>query len=105
MEHHAKYIKSQEGPFCFVLGHDIFMDRVSLLCSGALIEKLEYCTMGKKDWVDWAIEHWKPLIDYIPTISLLSNCWIVFVFLEEAHCLRILEGIWRIGSDSLVLGH
>ena len=50
------------------------------------------------------MEHWKPLFDYIPTISLLSNGWIVFVFLEEEHCSRILEGIWRIGGSSLVLG-
>ena len=58
--------------------------------------------MGKMAWVDWATEHWKPLIDYIPTISLLSNGWIVCVFLEEAHCSHILEGIWCIDSGSLV---
>ena len=101
---HAKCIKSQEGRFCFVLGHDIFMDRVSLLCSWALVGRLEYCKMGKAAWVNWATDHWKPLFDYIPTISLLSNGWIVFIFLEEAYCNHILEGIWRIGAGSLVLG-
>ena len=44
---HAKCIKSREGRFHFVLGHDIFMDRVSSLCSRALVGHLEYCRMGK----------------------------------------------------------
>ena len=80
------------------------MERVSSLCSRALIRRLEYCRMSKATWVEWASEHRKPLFDYIPTISLLSNGWIVFVFLEEEHYSRILDGIWRIGKGSLVLG-
>ena len=54
--------------------------------------------------MDWANDYWKPLFNYIPTISLLSNGWIVFVFLEPEHCTQALEGIWRIGKGSLVLG-
>ena len=61
--------------------------------------------MNKASWVNWGSEHWKPLFDYIPTISLLSNGWIVFVLLDADHCSRVLEGIWRIGKGSLVLGH
>ena len=98
-----KCIKAQEGRYRYVLGHDIYMDRVTSLCSRALVEHLEYDRMNKSAWVEWDTANWKPLIDYVPTISLLSRGWIVFVFLEEAHCTRILEGIWCMGAISLVL--
>ena len=41
---------------------------------------------------------------YIPTISLLSNDWIVLVFLDATHASLILDKMWRIGPGSLVLG-
>ena len=44
------------------------------------------------------------MLAYIPTISLLSNGRIVFVFLEADHVALILDTIWRIGAGSLVLG-
>ena len=99
----TKNIKALEGRFRYVVGHDIYLDRVTSLCSRALVGRLEYARMNKADWVDWANTFWKPLINYIPTISLLSRGWIVFVFLEEKHCQRIMDGIWRIGKGSLVL--
>ena len=58
----AKGIKTLSGKFCYVLGHDIFMDRVTSLCSRALVGTLEYYHLGKKDWVDWETAHWKPLL-------------------------------------------
>ena len=36
----AKCIKAQEGRYRYVLGHDIYMERVSALCSRALIGRL-----------------------------------------------------------------
>ena len=99
----AKHIKAQEGHYRFVLGHDIYMDRVSTVCTCALIGSLEYARMNRSEWIEWENLNWKPLINYVPTISLLSRGWIVFVFLEEAHCSQILEGIWHMGSGSLVL--
>ena len=54
-------------------------------------------------WIDWATDFWKPLLTYTPTISLLSNGWIVFIFLEVDHASLILEKTWRIGSGSLIL--
>ena len=80
------------------------MERVTSLCSRALVGRLEYCRMDKASWVNWVSENWKSLFDYIPTIKLLSNGWIVFVFLDAEHCTRALEGIWRIKKGSLVLG-
>ena len=80
------------------------MDCVTSLCSRALVGRLEYCHLGKKAWVDWATKQWKPLLTYIPTINLLANGWIVFIFLEAEHALVILDLIWRIGHGSLVLG-
>ena len=100
----VKGIKSLLGKFRYVLGHDIFMDRVDSLCSRALVGRLEYVHMGQKDWVEWATTHWKHVLTYISTISLLSNGWIVFVFLEAEHAAIILNSLWRIGNGSLVLG-
>ena len=59
--------------------------------------------MGKKEWIALAIEHWKPLLTYVPMISLLTKGWLVFVFLEDAHASAILDSLWRIGAGSLVL--
>ena len=53
----VKGVKALVGKFRYVLGHDIFMDRVESLCSRALVGRLEYCHMGKKEWVEWATEH------------------------------------------------
>ena len=69
------------------------MERVTSLYSRTLVGRLEYCQMNKAAWVNWASENWKPLFYYIPTISLLSNGWIVFVFLDAEHCTWVLEGI------------
>ena len=100
----SKCIKASTERYRFVLGHDIYIDRVSTLCSRALIGRLEYCKMDKNEWVSWANEHWKPLFNYIPTISLLSRGWIVFVFLDPAHCSKVLDQMWRVGKGSIVLG-
>ena len=100
----TKCIRAQEGRLHYVLERDIFMDHVSSLCAHALVGRLEYCRLDKAAWVDWASKHWKPLIDYLPTISLLANGWILFVFLEKEHCSHILNRIWHIGKGSLVLG-
>ena len=59
--------------------------------------------MTKEEWVDWATIHWNPIIHYIPTISLLTNKWLVFVFIEEMDALHILAPLWTIQKGSLVL--
>ena len=69
----AKALKAIELKPHFVLGHDVFMEKVETLCRRALIGRLEYCTMSKEGWVDWATSHWKPLIHYVPSISLLAG--------------------------------
>ena len=81
----AKAHKVLEGKLRYVLGHDVYMDRVEALCSRALIDRLKYVQMGKKEWISWATEHWKPLFSYVPTISLLAKGWLVIVFLDEDH--------------------
>ena len=45
----AKAYKALEGKLRFVMGCDVFMERVEALCSRALIGRLEYCQMDKKD--------------------------------------------------------
>ena len=87
----AKNIKTLEGKFCYVLGHDVYMEHMTSLCSRALVGRLEYCHMSKEAWVDWDLEHWKPLLTYISTINLLANGWIVFVFLEAEHASVIFD--------------
>ena len=79
------------------------MERVGELSHKVLIGRLEYRRLGKKEWVDWATTHWKPLINYVPTISLLAKGWLVFVFLEVEHALIILNSLWSMGKGFLVL--
>ena len=69
----VKTMKSLEAKRIYVLGRDVYMDRVEALCCMALEGQIEYCCMGKKEWLEWAIVHWKPLLNYAPTISLFEN--------------------------------
>ena len=82
------------------------MNKVEALCCRALIGHLEYCNMNKDEWIEWASLHWKSLIDYIPTISLLPNKWLFFVFLEKkgriAHFEHIVDHPERIPSTESV---
>ena len=99
----AKALKASEHKPRFVLGHDVYMDKVETLCRRVLISRLEYCSMSKEGWVDWATLHWTPLIHYAPSISLLENRWLVFVFIEESDASLILDKLWPILDGSLVL--
>ena len=85
------------------MGRDTYLDRAKALCACALIGRLEYVSMEKKDWFAWATEHWKPFLTYVPAMSLLVRVWIVFVFLEDAHVTKVLNRLWRVGKGSLVL--
>ena len=67
----AKAHKVLEGKLLYVVGWDIYLDRVEALCSRAIIERLEYASMDKKEWFTWETEHWKPFLSYVPAISLL----------------------------------
>ena len=87
----AKAHKILEGKLRYVVGRDIYLDRVEAWCFRALIGGLEYVSMDKKDWFAWATEHWKAFLSYVPAISLLVQGWIVFVFLEDAHATEVLS--------------
>ena len=67
----AKAHKVLKGKLRYVVGWDIYLDRVEALCSRVLIERLEYASMDKKELFAWEIEHWKPFLSYVPAISLL----------------------------------
>ena len=103
VKRHSKSIKAQEVRFHYIFGRDIYMNRVGALCSRALIGRLEYCTMSNEGWVEWETLHWKPLIHYVPSISLLANRWLVFVFMEESNASLILDKLWSVLDGSLVL--
>ena len=77
----------------FVLGKDVMIDRVSELCHHALIGHLEYCSLNKDEWVGWATLNWKLILNYVPTISLLSNQWSIIVFIEDDDATRILNSL------------
>ena len=78
-------------------------NRVSELCHRALIGHLEYFIMNKEEWVSWATTHWKLILNYIVTIILLTNCWLVNVFIEDLDASRIVNSLLTIGNDSLML--
>ena len=87
----AKAYKILEGKLRYVVGRDIYLDKVEALSRRALIGRLEYVSMEKKDWFSWETEHWNPFLTYVPAISLLARGWIVFVFLEDAHATEVLS--------------
>ena len=47
----AKAHKVLDGKLHYVVGNDIFMERVEALCAQALVGRLEYASMDKKYWV------------------------------------------------------
>ena len=47
--------------------------------------------------------HWKAILNYIPTISLLANQWLVIVFIEDDDATHILNTLWTVDNGSLVL--
>ena len=67
----AKAHKVLNGKLRYVVGRDIYLDRVEALCSRVLIGRLEYASMDKKEWFAWETEHWKHFLTYVPAISLL----------------------------------
>ena len=67
------------------------MDKVEALCYQEIVGGLEYCNMGKEEWVAWDTQNQKPLLDYIPTLSRLENKWFVFIFLEGKHASQIID--------------
>ena len=68
-----KTVKVVEVKSRYVLGRDIYMDRVGALGSRVLVGRIEYCSMGEKEWVEWVMLHWEPILTYVPTIILLAN--------------------------------
>ena len=53
----TKALKALDAKRSFVLERDVYMDKVEALCSRALAGRLEYCKMGKEDWVAWATKY------------------------------------------------
>jgi len=41
----------------------------------------------------WLVKEWKPLLEYCPKFSYLSNFWIVFNFLSEEDLALIFNGV------------
>ena len=96
-------MKTLESKCRYVLGRDVMLDRISELCRRALISHLEYCNLTKEEWVSWATVNWKPILNCIPTISLLANKWLVIVFIDDKDATYILNSLWTIENDCLVL--
>ena len=53
----TKSLKDMESKCIFLLGRDIYMDKVEALCSRELVGCLEYCKIGKEEWVVWEAQH------------------------------------------------
>ena len=74
----TKALKDMESKCIFVRGRDIYMDKVESLCSRELVGHLEYCKIGKEEWVVWETQHRKSLLDYVPIVSRIENGLLVF---------------------------
>ena len=51
--HKHKEIKAMEAKMSFVLGQDVYFDKVEMLCHRALIGRLEYHYLEKARWIEW----------------------------------------------------
>ena len=69
------------------------IDRVSELSRRALIGHLEYFILNKEEWVAWATQHWNSILNYVLTISLLPNQWLIIFFIEDDDATRILNSL------------
>ena len=79
------------------------MEKFLSLSVRSPVGSLEYFHMDKEGWIVWIAKMWKPLLDYAPIVSHLSNGWVVFLFLEETDVAKILTRPWLIDKGSLVL--
>ena len=52
-----KALKTLDLKRQFVLGHDIYMEKVGSLCRRTLIGRKEYCSLSKDAWINWATIH------------------------------------------------
>ena len=77
------------------MDNKFFMEKFYALSTRALVRRLEYCCLDKASWTDWISNFWR--------VSKLTNGWYIFLFLEEVDVIRVLEGRWLIGENSLVL--
>ena len=48
-----KSSKALDSKRRYVLGRDVYFDKVETLCCRALIGRLEYASISKEEWVDW----------------------------------------------------
>ena len=68
-----------------------------------LIGHFDFIKLNKEDHLAWVTEHWNPLINYVPNIIILTNSWVVFLFLESKDAQNMLDRLWVINYGSLVL--
>ena len=53
----SKAVKALEAKCNYVLGRDVYMDKVEALCYRALVGRLEYYNLNKKKQVEWDTIH------------------------------------------------
>jgi hypothetical protein len=91
---HRWVVKPHGGEVSLVVGGDLQVSQITDLDSCVVVGKFS----GRRDSMEslhlWMQEEWKPTLDYVSMVHLLSRGWIGFLFLfkEDAH--KILRGRW-----------
>ena len=77
--------KLREVGETMVMGRDVGLKGIVGLSLKALVGKFSYRAMNPRDRAQWDSSVWAPLLDYIPTISILQKGCYGFVFRKEEH--------------------
>ena len=78
---HSHKVKS--GRYLCVLGKYVTINMVTSLSSRALMVRFGFIRITRLEILECITKTWKPLIDYVPRVTMLVNSWVVFHFLFE----------------------
>lgn len=100
----TRVIKSKLANLKLTVGEEgIDQAKVVGLIDCALVGRIEHIKINYAMLNDWVKDYWKPILKYLPRFSFMVNGWIIFHLLSVADRQKIEQGIWIIGSGSLVL--
>jgi hypothetical protein len=86
-----------------VIGHDIGLADSVTLSLYPLVGRLSYKYLCQTDLSKWVNNNWKPILTYTSKITYLTQGWLFFSFKSPEDSTSILEQLWTIDDDSLML--
>ena len=75
------------------------MDRVESMCLLVLVGLIEYSKLNEEELTAWLAKHCKPLINCVPSVSLLANGWMVLILWKTTMVHRLWMVFGLLGMD------